>query len=150
MPRALLDPLLFRSATRLLIAPRLLGAYLLPVLVLLLLLSTLRLVVLRRPLLLSALRLIVLRRPLLLLSTLRLIVLRRPLLLLSTLRLLLSLAGRPLRLSMPSIRFGLLVLALLRLGMVLLFALFVLSITRSGDEKQRQNRCAGHSDCFHR
>jgi hypothetical protein len=105
----------------------------LPVLVPLLL-STLRLVVLIWPLLLlSTLRLVVLRRTLLLLSPLRLVVLRRTLLLLSPLRLLLALAGQPLRLSMPRIRFGLLVPALLLLRMVLLFALFVLSVSRSSD-----------------
>jgi hypothetical protein len=89
--------------------------------------------------------------PLRLLSVLLLRGLSLPLwLLLSVLRLLL-LFWLPLRLSMLRLRFGARVRALLRSGMLLLFALLLLPCQgRSSDsEKQRQNGGAGESNRFH-
>ena len=143
-PSALLDPLLLLRALGLLIASRLPGILPLLILILsLLLLSTLLLVVLVLPLLLlSALLWVVLILPLLLLSVLRLVIPFVPLLLLST---------RLLLLSAPRVRLGLLWLALLPLGMLLLFAFLVLRESRSSDpKKQRQHGRTGDSSQVHK
>jgi hypothetical protein len=122
------------------------------------LLSVLLPIVLVPPLLLLGMLLpIVLVLPLLLLSMLLPIVLVLPLLLLGVLLpivpvLPLLLLGVLLRLlSMLLCGFGLLVPSLLLLGMGLLFALLlVLCVCWSSDsEKQRQNGCAGDSNCVH-
>ena len=133
LPGTSLDALLFLSALVLFMAPLLLNDLPLSVLVLtLLLLSLLRLslVLFMAPLLLSDLLL--------------------PVLVL--LSLLLNLLGLPLLLSTLLCWPGLLVRVLLLFGMVLLFALLLLLCAgRSSDsQKQRQDSCAGDSNCFHK
>ena len=150
LPRPLVSVLLLLGLS---LPLRLLGALLLLGLSLpLRLLSVLLLLGLSLPLwLLGVLLPLGLSLPLRLLSVLLLRGLSLPLwLLLSVLRLLL-LFWLPLRLSMLRLRFGARVRALLRSGMLLLFALLLLPCQgRSSDsEKQRQNGGAGESNRFH-